>query len=542
VVANLALLTTTPPLPLGAEPSELARWQHTRLRRRMLYGEWEEDLVVRIEQAVGTVRRQAWGRPDLSANPFRSLCAQVAVLYDRTPILSHPDDPEGTAASVLAAALTRAGAWSLMSRVQRDTIGLREMLVRADVCEDGSLVLRPVYPDMVVIECDPDEPTEPIHIREGRLRKDPETKAIGWTWDAITPGAFSICAADGQTDRTKHYEPAELHYDWKLSDDTPLMPYVVYHAAQTGKLWDAWEGFELVEGALQVGVYWTFWGHVLKMASWPQRYMAGYVPAGMGQVGDVEGARHEVVTDPSTVVILERSGGDGDTAGQGLVSQWNPGGDPEKIAEAIASYERRLVAYAGIPAADILRTSGDPRSGYALAVSREGQREAARRLEPQFRRADEQLLTLCAALLNRWSERQGAALNLPERGWRIRYEALPPTADEQRIQFERIQTLMGQGLMTKAQAYIELHPGVSQAEAERAVTPPPGETAQKAPLPGVVSGEMQKIVASVAARQIPRDAGIEMLATALAVDRTTAERLMGSAGTSFFVEEVSSGG
>src|SRR5262245_56642280 len=105
--------------PLPADPYEGARWMHTSLRRRLLYGAWRDDLANRIISRVGEERAEAWGVPDMSANPFRSLCLQVAVLYDEPPVLSHPDDPGGTAAALLTAALETAGAWSLMSRVQR---------------------------------------------------------------------------------------------------------------------------------------------------------------------------------------------------------------------------------------------------------------------------------------------------------------------------------------------------------------------------------------------------------------------------------------
>ena len=474
-------LQVVPPLPIDADARESTRWEHTRLRRRLLYGEWEDDLVTRISQQVGTVRRQAWGRPDLSANPFRSLCAQLAVLYDRAPVISHPDDLDGKAAEALTAALQRAGAWSLMARVQRDTIGLREMLVRVDICEDdGRLLLRPVAPSLVIADPDPQDPSRCSRLREARLRREPETKLIGWTWDVVTPsaGTYAITRSDGTTDVTSTYEPAGLSGDryparlagtvdeltGELLPGRPVLPYAWYHASQTGCLWDAWEGFELVEGTLQVGVYWTFWGHILKMASWPQRYAAGFVPAGSTQEGDAEGNRAEVVTDPATLLLLQRLA---DDSGQGLIGQFQPGGDPAVVGDAIIVYEKRVIGNAGLAPPDFVRQSGDPRSGYALSISKEGQREAARRMEPQQRRGDEQLLTLCAAALNRWSERQGAPLGLPELGWRIRYEAIPLSPDEQAALREQVMGDYSAGLIDKPDAYIALNPGTTRPEAIR---------------------------------------------------------------------------
>ena len=77
---------TTPIPPMPHDPAEAARWEHTRLRRRMLYGAWREDLDRRIALAIGAVRREAWGIPDLSSNVFRSSMTSMAVLYERNTL------------------------------------------------------------------------------------------------------------------------------------------------------------------------------------------------------------------------------------------------------------------------------------------------------------------------------------------------------------------------------------------------------------------------------------------------------------------------
>lgn len=467
-VTAVTSVTTAGPLP--TDPAESARCQHTRLRRRMLYGAWRDDLATLIIARVGRGRAAAWGIPDMSANPFRALCQQVAVLYDRPPQISHPADPQGTASMVLAAELERAGAWSLLARVQRDTVGLREMLVRVDVDEDdGRLLLRPVPPDLVEARPDVDCPDEIGSLREARLRRGESGLAI-WTWDEIDPAAetYRVVTEAGQeiTTQVLGRSASGESYLYRDADGEALLPYALYHAARTGVLWDPYEGRELVEGTLQVGLLWTFWGHCVQDASWPQRYVAGWGPATANTEGDPGAPRTVVEVDPSILLQLVPLT---DVAGQGLIGQWQPGAEPDKLAESITAYERRLAAYAGLSPSDFARVSGDPRSGYALAISREGQREAARRLEPQFRRGDEGLLRLCSAALNRWSERHGAPLGLPEDGWRIRYESLPPSPDEQRAQREQVLGLIQAGLMSRPQAYMELHPGVSLQEATAAL-------------------------------------------------------------------------
>ena len=50
--ASLSLQPTTPPAPV--DPEEAARWAHTRLRRRLLQGRWDEDLRRRLYDHFGT--------------------------------------------------------------------------------------------------------------------------------------------------------------------------------------------------------------------------------------------------------------------------------------------------------------------------------------------------------------------------------------------------------------------------------------------------------------------------------------------------------
>ena len=58
----------TPPAPRSAW--DVQRWEHTRLRRRMLTGRWAEDLRARVREELGTERNEAIGKPDLSSNVF----------------------------------------------------------------------------------------------------------------------------------------------------------------------------------------------------------------------------------------------------------------------------------------------------------------------------------------------------------------------------------------------------------------------------------------------------------------------------------------
>lgn len=463
-----------PPLP--RDPAEFARWQHTRLRRRMLYGAWRPDLVERIEWAIGSVRRDAWGVPDLSSNVFRSSFSSLAVLYDRRPTVSHDN---ANAAAQVGGLVSGAGYWSLMQRVQRDTLGLREMFIRVDamLADNGQVEMsyRPVPPDMVLAEASPDRPDVPVEIYELRLRHDTAGRPR-WTYDylSIEPGKdpyYRVIAAGGDEsgeDLSLEYLGVEgglvgEAYPYRRLDGTVYLPYALYHAAKTGALFDPYEASELVEGSLNVAVLWTFWGHTVRQASWPQRYAIGVQAPGASVEGDeVTSMREAIVPDPATVLLFSPT----DESMSPQIGQWEAGADPNTLQEAIGNYERRIAAFAGVSASDVQRVAGDPRSGFALAINREAAREAQRRYEPVFRPVDEQVMGITAAMVNAITGRD----ELPEYGYRIQYASLPPSVEERQGEREHVLALIGAGLLDRVSAYQQLHPGMTRGDAERALS------------------------------------------------------------------------
>jgi len=130
------------------------------------------------------------------------------------------------------------------------------------------------------------------------------------------------------------------------------------------------------------------------------------------------------------------------------------------LLTAISQYEARVAAFSGISPAEISRANGDPRSGYALSISREGQREAQRRFEPQFRRGDQQLLEVSAALANRH-----LGTSYPETGYRVQYQSIPLSPNELEAQREDLIAKMDAGLLSPVDAYMALNPGIDRPEA-----------------------------------------------------------------------------
>lgn len=518
----------------------------------MLYGSWDQDLQARLRAQIGDIRREAWGI-DMSSNILRVVCTGLSSLYSKWPTISH-DAGDLT----VSAAIEESGLFNLMARVQRDTLGLREMLVRVEITADNRLTYRPVFPDLVIAASHPDDPGQPVKIKESRQRLNPHTGKYAWCWDECDISnpdqpVYRILAADG-SDVTKQYLGVDAmigaDYPYKYADGRPFVPYTIYHAAETATLWDTYEWRELVEGSLSAAVFYCMLAHSYRQSSWPQRYMIGLQAPGAGYVDeDGDGAgRTAIVTDPATVLVLQPSE---DMAGQPTVGQWQAGADCQKLQETALAYERRIASYAGIRG-DLIRQSGDPRSGYALSVSRAAQREGQGAYEPMFRQGDLRLISISAAMLNRAT---GSAL--PESGYHITYAGIPLSPEEMRAQRDHLTKMLELGLMDKAEAYQQLHPGTSRADAinrlagvamfdselesmlvsdDVAVAAGAGAgKAQDTALNGAQVTAAQGIVESVAAGNLPRETGVNMLASFFNMSNDKAQAIMGDVGAGFTV-------
>ena len=465
--AVLPLAAANGARPTPADPADASRWALTRAYRRLIAGDWHADLEGRIRQQISHVRRDARGTLDTSRNLFRAVWDALAVSYVRTPAVHG----EGTAD--LAAAVDAAGYWALMAGAgERDLYALRDLLVRVDVTPTGELTHRLVYPDCIVATPDPRVPHRAIAIAECVQRVDPRTGKPVWVWDVVDVidperPVMQVRSADYRDDLTEAHLGATFEgdaYPYRRADGTPVLPYAFGHARRRSCLWGPGENRELYVGTLEVGCKYTFLGHIQRSASWPQRYAVGAAPAGAAYAdddGDGKG-RKVVDADPANVIVMESLEG---FEGQPVIGQWQNAADPVAHIEAIGRYERGLIATApGVSSADIQRMSGDPRSGYAISLSREAQREQQRQQEPQLRELDTAVLELSAVLLNR-----ATGSNHPESGYRVEYRAIPPSAEEKKTQREHLTGMLDLGLVDVVAAYQELHPGTSRADAEAAL-------------------------------------------------------------------------
>lgn len=454
--------------PVPQDTTEAARWDETRRRRRIMGGTWREDLERRTTAHFGNVRREALGPISLATNLLKNICIESSVLYDTAPAVIHQLPG---AAERLSEQLRLSGLWQIMQTVQPQVLACREYLVRVDVEPGrGALRYRPVPPDVVIARADPMQPDVPVAIDEIR----PRLLAGGWAWcidrlsveDPEAP-VYQVLRVDEHLEVVEDVSADVLGadmsgaaYPYRTREGRPVLPYVLYHAARPGdRLWDPWAMAELVEGTLDVAVIDQMIVHVIRDASWPQRWALGARPVGLGVVSDPSAPRAEVVTDPATLLMLEATA---DAQGQPQVGQWQPGGDPVALEEALTARITRIATEAGIPPSDVQRMGATARSGVAISLTNEGKRAQQRRYAAVFRDADERLLRVSAILLNRATNN-----DLPESGYGIVYREVPLSPAELEARRKHALELVQAGLMSKVEAYIEMHPGMTPEAARQ---------------------------------------------------------------------------
>jgi hypothetical protein len=462
--------------PMAPTAYDNERWQESGLRRRMLQGIWRNDLEDALLRHLPSDRREAWGPCDMSSNPLEQITRQLAVLYEEQPIVTNANSDDLGDLIGVDGYLTRAGLFPLMQRVQQMTLGIRETVLRIDVIphvqgtmpRSAGINYRLVYPDFVYVETSPDSPDIPIKYQELRLRTiDGKPQ---WTWDLIDitdpdMPIFGMYLAEKNgelgSDISRQVMGHDTHkgesYPYVDKEGMPFLPIVIYRAEKTGSMWNSWDMSQIVSGTLNCGVLHSFYLHCVKSASWPQRYIAGLSLAGAtAQDQDIPARRQTVTTDPTSVLVFTQ---DPDSTNP-LIGQFQAGAEPEKLQESISSYEYRVATAGGISPAEASRTSGDPRSGYALAVSREGQREAQRRHAPVFRMSDLETLSKTASMCNRFLN-----TNLPEDGYRIQYHTKPLSSTEVKELREDVIAKLGAGLISPIGAMQLLYPDLDEDSA-----------------------------------------------------------------------------
>jgi len=466
-----------PPLPTDIDER---RSQHTALKRRMIEGNWMEDLEREMLRHFSSSRYSAIGVPDLSSNILEQITRQLSTLYNNGVTITHRDEADISALVGTDGFVTRSG-WSiLMQRAQQMTLALRDCFVKVDVTphvEGGDkshqgIQYRIVTPDYVYCESAEDAPDVPKYYMEQRLRLHPKTGQPVWIADVLdirnmNDPIFGMYAINNNgtlgEDVSQIFMGHPTHrgqdYPYIGRDGIPFLPMELYRAEKTGQLWNAYNGSAMLYGALSAATLSSWWLHLYKSASWPQKYILGAGLAGVGtQDQDNLARRQTIETDPASILVFQS---DPDQQGQPMVGAFEAGSDPQKMMEALSMYEYRVCTAAGL-SSSVLRQSGDPRSGYSLSISREGQREAQRMYANIFQAYDESLMAKTAKLCNRF-----LGTNLEERGYRVRYTHLPKSSQEQKEDRTNILELLKAGLMSPLEAIQKLHPDLDEEGAKQ---------------------------------------------------------------------------
>lgn len=450
-----------PPMPHDTM-EESSRREHTAQRLRLLTGEWREDVKVHRKKHFVETRDDVQGPTDLSTNTLQTYVSEIGQLYARPPEASGDPGSED-----LIEAVSDGGWWQLAIRNMCYTLGMNEMLVRPSLSEADGWVFRLVTPDLVYMEASPDNPDLPWYVVEARPREWPiDSGKIVWTWDeSDVRGAepsYRILLPRGSNaplDITEEIEGQAFEgaaYPYTRRDDRSIVPYTLYHRQRTGQILNPWDGREMVEGTLTVAVLWTLWQHVVRDASWPQRVLLGGYVRGLGDVGKNGFAEHQsVTTDPASILQVANDGTE-----KASIAQWLAT-DPKVLGEAIYSFELRLGRHYGMGGDDFQR--GAAESGYALSLRRAAVREHQLILEPQFRRADVQLLELCAVIAN------AGGASYPEDGYRIVYRGLPQSAAEVAAAVDEHERKIGMGVESVVDVYLDEHPDATREEAVTAL-------------------------------------------------------------------------
>jgi hypothetical protein len=434
------------------------RWREQAQRRRLLEGKHKVDVQTAIEnQFAQEIAAGLEIDPDLSRNPYRLIFQQLNVAYLESPEVSVAGDDDADLSPVITPKL-----WAQQQKTSLFALAMGESLVRIDWRHWSNATeasYRVVSPDTCVVHALPDEPDQPGSVEELRWRGDAWTWEI---WDIRDPAkpVFKIMEVDENNERvdaTAKYAPnlaAENAYPYRATDGRPLLPYVLYHKSVGSRLWNWSEGTELTNGSLRLGALWTNWNDGFLNCAYPQRWALD-VDTQAGISRTIAGTAVDVVpVDRKSVLKFSSKG-----PGGGSLGQFSASMDVLSSAEALKLYEQGLAVYAGLNPADLQVTQGQ--SGYAIVVSRHGQRRQQKLVEPSFRMADQKLLATAAALANVYIN---AGLSENPRDYQISYRALRPTTAERKEQAEIIEKEVAMGMLSRIDALRQLHPEIESDE------------------------------------------------------------------------------
>ena len=447
-----------PQAAMPVEQEDQARWREQGLRYRLLTGKHADDVRDEIEEMFAReIAADLEINPDLSRNSFRLIYQQLAVAYLEPPHVRVKDEAEADLTPIVTPKL-----WAQQQQTNLYSLAMGETLVRLDFkhwagAEEVSY--RMVLPNHVVCKAMPGQPDEPGMVEELRYRDGVWTWDV---WDVRDPNnpVFRIDKVDDdeRIDATQEYAPelaGEGAYPYRSREGKPILPYVLYHRQVGSQLWNWSSGMEVCRGALRLCALMSHWNDGFVNAAHPQRYAID-VDTQAGVTRTIGGTPVDVVpVDRKSILKFQSKG-----PGGGSLGQFTAAMNPLAAMEALRLYEQGLAVFSGLNPSDLV--TGSAQSGYAIVVSREGQKRYQKLVEPALRLADQMLLAKAAQMANFYLP--GSALSENPRDYIIEYVALAQSPQERQVLTESLAAEMNMGIASRIDVLRKLNPEIENEE------------------------------------------------------------------------------
>jgi len=436
--------------------------QDIELREEMLEGRWVYSLWNEMERQLGKQRMEINGIADVSQNPLLDKVVARAVCYSPPPLVTgldpsmasiigdnsgfglkidyaslvgdlitiYPDIAAQIEIDSMSAPMPSDLSW-LLGMAQRYWLATNDAGIFVNYA-DGQLVKQRIRASAMRGQGDPQDPGTPILLGWNRpVTVDGRYEPDSWDiWDTRNPSSPSYKilrgpkwnedgSYDGGEDITAKVLDGETaregeNYTWRWTQGRraglPFIPVKVYHKHYPESLFDRSSGSEDTQGTLTAGVLNSFWLHVCRDASWPDRNVRGLNL--VGAAAEDHDEPRSLPNDPAAIKVWD----DDNPEKPGQFHQWEPGADPEKLGKAIRSY-RQMLDEQSVPA-DITNVPGDPLQHMVQSLQRE-----VERLYPICRKYDSALLEMIAATINTGTaaDPDEQTTDFPESGYGLLY-------------------------------------------------------------------------------------------------------------------------
>lgn len=436
------------------------RVAETRLRHRLLCGEWRTDLENYILSHISGARKKLWGRPATSFSFMKTVYEQMAIRYNQAPIVKN-SLVDNDATSAFIQSVSDSGLWQLMQQHELFVLAFNESLVEVRPTPLG-LVFELIRPDLVEITPNRYKKNQAVKIRKW-AEYETQNGQCDWvleSWSVEDPAEpiFRLEDLQGRDVSEKFGVEPMVGPAYPFYDDSgvPLLPIILYHKMPGACVWNPFQGAETVDATLELGMLYTYWTHCVKNASFPLRTTVDLEP--MGATSE-DGRVRIMDTDPTGLARFRAV-----PNGNPQFYQFDTAVDPAALHAVFIERERKLIRNAGISESD-LKEGADPMSGRALALTREALRTIQAKYEVQFRHGDEQLLKAAAAAWNFGVKNLFDGVPVPTDGWKIAYPAIPRSHEELSIQQQKDDLQLQMGLTSRLRIFMRENPGMSQDEA-----------------------------------------------------------------------------